>query len=315
MATASFSLFWDVENSGRYTGVPVLQRPGNDLDSHGAMLDLPRLSDEDGVSYLKRLRSIIPLRAGSDQEGLVHGITRDLGLTEKVGIKVTPIYISGSSWTAPSPHIEVTATELILYSEYLTSSSNTVDQRIDIFSYGDGYLVEDLVSKILTSSYFVAEAGPYMTGKEKSSNLIPGKSAVTVYKERVLGATYFLLEHRDLVEGSFSFTEKEIFEEEVASEALVTQVGQYYIDYPDGSVTCYSTPSGGGTCRYVYRELPWRIHWSPIAVYSLRDLDYREKLFESEAMLDGTTQYGLVTAEGSSVYEQLFSRSNCLWGE
>jgi hypothetical protein len=332
MSTSTFSIYWEVTNSGKYTGTPVTLHTKSALDDHGALLDLKRLPEEDNVSYYKRLQSVIPLRAGSHQEGLVHGITRELGLEEKIGIRISPISSSGK-WVAPAPHMEITASTLTLYSAYYEEDddSNEVDTEVDLFDHGDGYLMGDVVSEINGSQYFVAELGSYMDGTEKSSGLLPGSSMEVVLQEWVHPNTHFFLENDDIIPGSLFFTEREVFSIELSSALAtpldggltftwavstpVVESGQYFVDYKTGKVTCYDTPSGAGTCRYVYRSFPWLVRWSPIIVYSLRDDSYREKIFESETMTDNSTRRGLANSEGVEIYTQVFEKSPCLWGE
>jgi len=311
--TGSLGLFWAVENAGKYAAEPVLQQPANDLDAHGALLDLVRLPEESNYSYYKRLQSVIPLRGGADQEGLVRAITRELGLGQKIGLKITPVS-SGSGGLAPAPAVEVTATKVILYSSYVDSSSYSIDREIDIFDRGSGYLLEDLVSEILQSSYFVAELGAQMSGDERSSGLIPSSSTVWVPAERVPGSSFFFLEHTDVLEGTLFFTEKNVFSTEVSSTSAISEEGDYHVDYAAGRVTSHTSASGHGSCSYRYRAFPFRVQWSPISVYSLRNPDYRAKLFETESMPDGTRSEGLVTAEGSAVYSALFEECTSLWG-
>lgn len=332
MATGKASLFWVIYNAGKFRGVPLRQKTRNDLDAHGAFLDLPRLEEEDNISYWKRLSSVIPLRAGAHQEGLVHGITRELGLEEKIGLKVTPVYYN-NNWAAPAPYVEVTATSLLLYSEYYgdDSDDNVLDTEIDIFEHGDGYLLEDVVNQIQNSEYFLAELGPLVTGAEKANGLVPSSSVQYALGETVPSSTYFLLQNDDIIPGTVNFSEKEVFTSE-SSPAIATpsstgitfafsisspvsSAGEYHISYPDGAVSCRLSPSGTGYVRYGYRDFPWQIRWSPIVVYSLRDTDYREKLFEDETGVDNWVRDGLVTAEGSEVYKQIFNRSPSLWGK
>ncbi len=326
------SIFWDIQNSSKHTGVPTVLPPSNTLDAHGAFFDLPRLPGESGTSYFKRLQSVIPLRAGSDYEGLVHGTTRELGLEEQTGLKISPVASAGEgAWLAVAPHVEVTSTQVILYSEYYADDDYVVDKTIDIFSHGSGYLLSDLVSEINTSGYFLAELGSGVTGNEKSNGLFAGSSTVIIEREWVPASTYFLLEHTDIIPGTLSFTEKTVFQTEI-SPALVTPLstgitlawsvttpvsspGEYNVNYEEAIVTSSTSASGRGTARYIYRNFPWRLRWSPVAVYSLRDQDYRTKIFETETMPDGTSRQGLVTSEGSEVYNQIFDKSTCLWGK
>lgn len=330
MPVGLFSIYWDFQNSGKYTGTPTRQKVKNDLDAQGTFLDLPRLPRETNASYFKRLQSVLPLRGGPDHDGLVHGITRELGLEEKIGLKISPVSASGK-WLAPSPHVEVTATELILYSSYTDEDTNTIDTTIDIFNRGDGYLLEDVVSQIQSSQYFVAELGGQMTGKEKSAGLFPGSSATVVSKEWVPANTFFYLSNQDIIPGTLYFSEKEVFASEFSTAIatplstgftiswavtdFVTRTGEYYVDYSAGTVNVKTSASGRGTCRYVYRQFPWYVRWSPVAVYSLRDTNYRDMVFEDETMLDNSVQQGLPSAEGVEVYTQVFERSPCLWGD
>lgn len=330
MPASRFSLFWDVQNSDKYIGTPVLQKTKNDLDAHGTLLGLPRLPAESNNSYYQRLQSVIPLRGGTHHDGLVHGITRDLGLTETIGIKITPVS-SGGRWVAPSPYVEITSTSIILYSSYTDSESYTIDMTIDTFDHGSGYLLEDVVSEIQTSEYFVAELGPFVTGSEKSNGLFPGSSSTIIAKEFVPASNFFVLEHSDIIPQTLHFTEKDVFSIERshvlatplstgmtftwAVSTPVTVSGDYFVDYNNGIVTSYTSASGRGTCRYVYRNFPYRVRWSPIVIYSLRDSVYKSKIFESETMTDNLVKNGLVTAEGVAVYTKLFEQSPCLWGE
>ncbi len=330
MSVSRFSIYWECQNADKFTGVPQRQEFRNDLDAQGTFLDLPRLPAESNHNYFKRLQSVIPLRGGPDHDGLVHGITRDFGLDEKIGIKISPV-LSGGKWLAPSPHVDITATAINLYSSYVDSSDNTLDRSIDIFNHGNGYLIEDVISLIQSSEFFVAETGPGMTGKEKSNGLFPGASVTVINKEWVPASTYFSLQQADIIPGSLYFTEKDIFASEVSNaiassnsggltltwavSELVTREGTYYVDYDSGLVSVKTSATGRGTCRYIYRRFPWYVRWSPVVVYSLRDEFYRDEVFETETMLDNVARRSLVSSEGREVYTQIFDRSPCLWGK
>jgi len=330
MTTSKLSFYGEVQFVGKYRGTPTNERTRNDLDIHGQLLDLRRLPQEGNYSYYKRLMSVNPLRGGADQKGLIHGITRDLGLEEKTALQIIPVSL-GDRWAASAPMVEVNATKVIIYSEYWSDEDYTIDTEIDIFNHGSGYLLEDVLLQIQGSQYFTAELGPQIDSSEKSNGLIPGISSRLIEREWVPSGTHFFLEHRDILPGTLAFTEKRVFATEVSPSVAditpgavsfsgavispVTRAGDYYVDYAKGSVISYSTPSGAGLCRYIYRSFPYYVRWSPIVVYSLRDSVYREKVFETETMLDNSEKAGLVTAEGKTVYDQVFQKSSCLWGE
>jgi hypothetical protein len=329
MATKKLSFFFEIEATSQYIGTPVSLRTKNDLDAHGVLLDLKRLPDEVGVDYYKRLRAVVPLRAGAHQEGMVHGITRELGLEEQTALKITPVP-SGTAYLAPSPRVDVLPTKIILYSEYWADDTYVVDVEVDIFDHGEGYLLTDLVDALQTSEYFDVELGSSMTGQEKSMGLIPGSSSVLVLDEITPVANQFYLDRDNLVPDSISFQDTDTYDTEVSpavatnpstgmtlSFAITTPVaaeGQYFVDYEQGFVISYQTPPAQSSCRYIYRDFPWRARWSPLGVYSLRDTYYRDKVFEDEIMQDGSTREGLVTAEGKNVYDIIFTKSPSLWG-
>jgi hypothetical protein len=330
MPASKFSIYWDAQNSDKYTGVPILQKTRNDLDAHGTFLGLERLPAEANDSYYRRLQSVLPLRGGANHEGLVHGVTRDLGLFEYIGIRISPVSSSGV-WSAPSPYVEITASSIILYSSYTDANTNTIDKTINIFDHGSGYLLEDVITEIQSSEFFLAELGPSMTGGEKANGLFPGSSSTVVNKEWIPANNYFALENPDVIPYTLYFTEKDVFTTELsdhlatlpdngmsfswAVSTTVTQMGEYFVDYKNGIVTAYKSASGRGTCRYIYRNFPWDVRWSPVVVYSLRDEVYKDQIFEDESMPNDLVEDGLATAEGVEVYTQLFERSPSLWGE
>lgn len=330
MATNTFSLYWVIENAGKYTASPTAYPTKNDLDAHGTFLDLKRLPAEKNILYYKRLQSVLPLRGGSNHNGLVHALTRELGLQEFIGLKISPVPSNGG-WRAPAPFVRITSTNIILYSNYIDDDHYEIDKTIDFFSHGSGYLLEDVIAEIGTSSYFIAELGNGLTGQEKANGLFPGTSSQIIYKEWVPANTFFALEHTDLIPGTLYFSEISVFSKELSPEVAtknengftfcwgistpVTQDGDYFVNYKRGIVTSKKSSSGAGTCRYLYRIFPWHVRWSPIAVYSLRDTNYQSKVFETEVMLDNSVQHGLVSIEGSEIYSQIFDRSPCLWGE
>lgn len=331
MTTKKFSIYFGITQGTTYIGTPTQLSTKNDLDGHGIFFDLKRLPREVGVDYYKRLRSVIPLRAGAHQEGLVHGITRELGLEEQTALKITPVTHNGT-WLAKSPRVDVTSTKITLYSQYEDDGTNTVDIEVDIIDHGEGYLLEDLVEALQASEYFDVTLGSQMTGKEKSLGLIPSSSGKIVENETIQLTKFYFFDRDDILPGSLFFEDTDTYESEVSpavatglttdgftfSFSISTPVstsGEYFVDYEEGSILSYDAPPRRTKCRYVYRDFPFRARWSPLAVYNLREAEYRGKVFETENMLDGSSKEGLVTAEGKQIYDEIFRKSPCLWGQ
>lgn len=331
MTTKKLSFYFEISTGSTYIGTPVQLSNKNDLDRHGVQLDLKRLPRETGVDYYKRLRGVVPLRGGAHQEGVVHGVTRELGLEEQVALRITPVTHNGE-WLAPSPRVDVTSTKITLYSDYQDDGTNTIDVEVDIFDHGSGYLLEDLLEALQVSEYFDSALGVNMTGKEKSLGLIPSSSTKIIQDEFVQLNKFYLLDRGDIVPGSLYFEELEVYQYELSqgtttgltSNGLtfmfsitnpVKADGEYFVDYREGSITSYQAPSLRTRCRYAYRDFPFRIRWSPVSVYNLREVEYRGKVFETETMLDNSSKEGLLTAEGKEIYDIIFRKSSSLWGE
>lgn len=328
--TKKLSFYFEISQGTTYVGTPVQLSNKNDLDNHGVKLDLKRLPRENGVDYYKRLRSVIPLRAGAHQEGLVHGITRELGLEEKTALKITPTTY-GDGWLARSPRVDITSTKITLYSQYEDDGTNVIDVEVDIIEHGDGYLLNDLVETLQVSEYFDISLGSGMTGKEKSLGLIPSSSNKITEDEVIQLTKFYFLDRADVVPGSLSFEDLRVYETEVTpivnsgltgtgvtfSFGINTTVGsdgEYYVNYKEGSVLSYLAPAARTKCRYAYRDFPFRVRWAPLAVYNLKEEEYREKVFERETMLDNTSKEALVTAEGKEIYDIIFRKSPSMWG-
>jgi hypothetical protein len=304
--------------------------PKSDLDGHGIHLDLPRLENEDGVSYYKRLRSVIPQRGGPHKRGLVAAITRELGYEQKMAIEIEPKTVNGE-WIAQSPHVEVTSTKIILYTRYVSSTDNDIEMELDRYDHGSSYLLNGLMDLLHNSEYFISTLTTYMTGNEESYGLIPETSAKVVRDQVVPPTTFFTLDYQNIIPGTLFFDDNEIFNYEaspevasLASEGVsmafslnqyTTKYGEYYVDYKNGLVRVHSAPVRYERCRYMYRRFPFTIWWSPVAVYSTRDTEYRAKLFETETLPSNETRYGLITDHGRIVYSTAFEKSLSLWGE
>lgn len=329
MPVAFLSLSCEIDIPDKFTGIPTLYHPKNDLDALGASFDLMRLEGEDGSSYWSRLLSVYPQPANSTITGLVNGITRELGLEQYVGIKILPRTI-GARYAAANPFVEISTRYCTLYSSYTDSSTNVIDYQVDITLKSGAYSLQDLVDAINTNSnYFSASLGPVASGDEQARGLLPGASFDIAYREYVPPSKAFLFKNQNIIPGTALFSEQEIFVtqtspiEQNPTNAIslacvlstpVISAGQYYINYKDGIVYSYSTPSGNGYCRYWYRKFPFYVMWSPISVYSMKDSEYLTKVFEQESFDDGDRN-GIVSYEGSNICQQSFLKSPCLWGK
>jgi len=314
MFFANLPLGFTVDVLGKSKTAPVELPTRNLLDEHGNFLDLKRLPGERNDAYYRRLMSVFPLRASSTREGLVHGITRELGLEEAIGLRIMPAINGDGEWIPTAPRVEVSSTKITLYSTYYDEDNFVIDTEVDIFDHTDVYLLRHVVNKINYSPNFEAELGPHVTGNEIAAGLMGTDSQYLVTDARVPSSRQFFLEHADLVGGSIYFLEKEVFRRQVGTEGEVTEEGTFFVDPARGTVSVYSIPSGAGVARYYYRRFPLYVSWSPITVYSVRDEEYRDRLFETEVGGDNSPQRGVVSYEGSRVYRQIFDKSPCLWG-
>lgn len=353
------------------------------LDDLGNFLDLPRLLNESLVSYKARLLSVYAQRANSTYQGVVNGLTRELGLTQSKGIRInlkslftgtipsghitlTTSTLTDTSQAFPVPNglvgfglqlgdetyqiIQNTATiiqigtgnltkfitqggtynvvvynpkidcdgpNLTLYRDYFSSTNYKLDTSINLRT--ENTFLDNVIDSINGSSYFSATA-LYPSGQKIRAYLLEKQDSITpVLSETVPPAKVFTFKNTGLIQGSVFFSETYTFQTEVPISQVPNAIGNYNIDYGNGTVIVNGQPSGVGTVAYDYYSFPYDLIYSPVVMTNFKSPSAETFLFLQVPQVLYTTpqsQYapGQPTPDMIEYIAELLSVSPLYWG-
>jgi hypothetical protein len=297
-----------------YTSVPVATNLVNVFDYFGMLMGLPRLPGEKNTEYRARLWDVYVKRAGAHEEGLINGITRELGLSQFNAITV-------SSSSPNSPRVIVRDTQIELYSNWIIDANGdqdyTLDETIDIYSKdSSSYFLPGLISTINTSTYFTAVAVDSVDNDTLSATILNQNSRKWQENEIIKPLFRIDLENDNLINGTltFSFEGRNVYSSEVASEVLVVAAGDYYVDYTNGFLVSYSLPAGTVSCRYMYDAMPITLKASPVILHEFGSEQFRNLIFDQVEQPDGTYTDGLPLHDAVDMVQELISAVPFLWG-
>ncbi len=289
------------------------------LDEMGLLLDLERLPGERNYDYRKRLFRVFTRRTDSTYQGMLAGITYELGLDFNDVLILT---FTGA--TDLQPRIVVQDGILTLYSHYIDDTTHTLIQinnepQLNLRKE-DANELSELIALINGTGVFTAALVEDPSPVEWSFCLADVDTNVWINAETVPSSTRFTLENSLINDGMFFFGERKIFKTLKASVEVLTQPGDFYIDIATGEVTCASLPSGEGTVRYQYRDLPKTLEASPAALGYIGSLDLQRYFFtQLEVKLFDTPLERFInnipTSEGVDIINELFRASKNYWGK
>jgi len=273
------------------------------VDEHGLLFDTKRLNGETNAEYKKRLLEVFTRRSNSTYQGMVNGLTRELGLEIFDAMWVNPKTDDNGDFVATDPYIRFNGVYLELYSDYANS---ILDMKIDRYEPGGNYEhYIRLINEINTSSYFEASIYPGVDIYTRSMTIINQSNRMDVPFEGVPSSNKFRLQHERIVNGTVYFSDRNVFNTEVLSEDLVTSSGTFYIDYTTGVVRSYSIPKAGTTVRYQYTVFPFLVNASPVIIHDTTNDNFKVKMFNQILQDDGTYAHGLPTKLGIEIINEL----------
>lgn len=184
--------------------------------------------------------------------------------------------------TAYNPKVEVSASKLYLYKEYINEDNFQLEAQIDLrddFKFHTG-----IVSRLNTLYYF--EADNLMEYKDRILNVSFRKqsSEHIISREIVPAAKFFRLKNPNLKEGSVAFSESSVFLREVDEDQVSQAAGNYTVEHRSGSVLVNTMPSGTKTVSYIWNEFPYRLVSSPAVVNAMVDEEVKDFLFSQVEM-------------------------------
>lgn len=282
------------------------------FDDHGSLLSLPRIRDEKNWAYRRRMLDVFSHVANSGYRGLVHGITRELGLSLISPITIDPKVDGNERFLAPDPYIKFDGAYVYLYSDF---TNDLLDYKIDRFEPGGNYeQISRLIDLVNTTAYFEANLIPGYDGQARSMTILNQSNRETVAFELVQPSNRFRLEHKHIVPGTLFFSNRDLFKTEVYSEDAVDSQGKYYINYLEGIVTSYSIAVGLDYVRYQYVRYPFRPVASPIILCDINMNSFKDKMFELINDADNNEIHGLPTEIGVDIINELLEVTPMYWG-
>lgn len=292
--------------------VPKVKRVFNEFDEHALLVGITRLSGETNSSLRRRTLDSFAFRANSTYQGMVHAITRELGLSLFQPITVRAKMNLDGTLVATDPYIYFDGANLYLYEDY---ANRTLDIKMDRFEPGGNFEhLGDLTSGINDfSTYFEAWLNHLDYRYYRSMNVL-NQSNRGRKQEAIEATTKFRLGQSYLVDGSIYFSNREVFKTEVASSALVTSPGSFWIDYTNGIVKCYSMPDQGTSVTFDYHNHPWKPWASEVILHDINQDSFKIKMFNQILDEHGSSVHGIPTELGVDIINELLGVTPMYWG-
>lgn len=288
--------------------VPVVSSAWNQFDEHGLVLSLPRSPGEKNSAYSNRLRNVLSNTANSSYNGLVCGITRELGLDLFECINIIPKVDEGGAYLAADPLVVVDGIYIYLYYDYRAGG---LELQINRYQPGGNYeTLAKLAETINASRHFSSSLLDGIDSSTRSMVLLNQTSREVVDVEPVDRSTCFRLANYPIVRGSLWFSDRTNLKEEVASLSAVVSSGTYYVNYSTGLVTCYSLPALEASARYSYHLFPWRPVASPIVLHDIAGGSVRFEMFDT---LPNGEVGGVPSSVGVDIINELLAVSPLYW--
>lgn len=277
----------------------------NQFDELGLLVGITRLDSESNVSIRRRIRDSFVHRANSTYQGMINGITRDLGLSLFKAISINPKIDSNSNFLAPDPYIKFDNAYVYLYSDY---ANNLLDYKIDRYQVGRNYEhLDNFVDFINSTYYFEASIMPNINQHTRTMCILNQTNRIHVDIDAAYPTTKYQLSNQYIVNGSLFFSDRTIYKREVATEELVLSSGDYWIDYKNGIVVSYSIPPIGVYARYDYIKFPFEPLASEIVINDLTNDNFKTKMFDQILQDNGEYCNGLPTGLGMDIILELLS--------
>jgi hypothetical protein len=292
--------------------IPTEHQVFNEFDRFGLLLGLSRIEGEKNSEYKQRLLDVLVHPANATHQGLIYGITRELGLEIFDALTVVPMVDGNGAFLATSPAIVFNETKCLLYEDY---DEGILAATIDRFAYtDDGYLLQDLVSAINETSLFTATLATGVDPELRSMVIFNQSSINTVPYEGISGLGLVVsLEHRDVVPSSIALSSS-ILKTRVSNLLQITHAGDYYIDCQAGILYTLSAPAPGDMIRYQYVEREFTASASPVIIHNLQSEDFKTEMFEP-IIGDEEGTLGLPTILGADCINELISVYPVSWGK
>lgn len=295
-----------------YTLTPVAYHVFNELDKQGILLDLPRLEEERNHEYKQRLMDVFVHRSDSTHMGLIHGITRRLGLKIINCMRIVPVLDGSGVPVLPMPAVVFKETKCYLYSDYRTKTLLTTIDRWERSE--DAWDLLGLMNKINNTACFVATILDDAVDGDRSMTIFDQSSIRIVEREEIGGkGSRIVLDYGNLISGSVTVSSPNLTRRVQLEEDLVHS-GDYLVDMENGIIFSTAAPISGSAVRYMSRNDEFIVQSSPVILHNLQSDDFKTKMFEQVQSDDGMVN-GRPNALGADIINELLSVYATNWGK
>lgn len=285
----------------------------NAFDEHGVLLDLDRIPGENNKVYKRRLLDVGVNRANATYQGLLNGITRELGFSIYDAIDIdfsaTPIDPSYS------PYIEVDHGSLKLYEDY----PDILEVEIELYDKkksNAAITLGDVVVAINATTHFAATLLDSTKDSTDSLILLHTDSNEEIDREIIPASNNFFIKNSSIIDGTVSFSEINIFYNQVGSEDLsVMNPGDYFIDLDTGQIAVKGVPAGDGIVGYKYKKIPITLKAAPVIIKDLNNEEFKKRMFDQVTNYNGEEFNGLPTSDNVDIIREILSIKGFYWGK
>lgn len=292
---------------------PVIHHVFNELDSQGLLYGLSRIEGESNASYKQRLLDIFAHRADSTYLGVIHAMTRELGLSIDTEFVFTFTKDSSGAPVLTAPAIDIDESVVTLYSDYPNS---TIAAQFDTWETSSStYTIGKLATEINKVSGFSVTLKANVNTERRAACLYNQSSVVTVTTEDLSEkGPVAKLDNDYILAKSVHVSSLNLFNR-VYSQAAVVRNGDYYVDTQNGIIYSKSGAGPGTTVWYKYLSDDFKVKSSPVILHNLQSDTFKSRMFRQQLGNDGNYHDGMPTALGADLVNELFSVFGVGYGE
>jgi hypothetical protein len=291
---------------GTYTQVRSLLPNG--LDEIGLDLGLQRIDGESLSNYRRRLLLESRDHGGPSEQNVIRGINRKVGEFDIPVFEITLVRDVNNEPIAADPYIEVTSTFLRAYNDW---TGEELDFELNLVERDDAYFLREVKTAFDASTYFDLEVIDDDYEFKRSDHLRFDNTERHVIAEILRNSVENDLEFellRDIYPQAF-----QLFENEVAGLASVTEAGDFFVDYTNGVV--YTFEVQGGLISYSYKLFPYTLYWQLIRAWPYNDPDKVFLLKDTLINDVGLEDQLVLNPEGARLANEVIAVHPLGWGE
>lgn len=292
-----------------FTLTPQSHPVFNEFDHQGLLLGLTRLENEKNARYKQRLLDVMVHRASASYEGLINGITRELGLRIIDALLIEPVLDGNGDPLVPNPAVVFQDTKCTLYNDFTTEDELLVIDRFEPLA--GNFTLEKLVDTINDTGIYTATLLADADPVARSMTIFNQSSVAIVPAEDISGGGLRVrLENTNLIPGTISVSSPNLLTRRSTPNNLGP--GEYFVDEPSGTIFTTQVPAPGSFVRYRYRDDSFVVKASPVILHNLQSKDFKTKMFEQIG--NGDPVNGLPTKLGADIINELLSVFPSNWG-